>query len=103
MSKPDYPNLNAKELELLARYGRTPDVCQDAQDELRHRAAYVPPGVERIRQAVANPAAYPTWKLDCLRSDANFLGMHAEEEYLRRLVAERESARDAGHPFTAAF
>jgi hypothetical protein len=58
---------------------------------------------EQIRDAIANPASWPEWRLGLLRSDANFLRMHREESALRAIIAdivakrlaERESA-----PFT---
>jgi hypothetical protein len=48
-------------------------------------------GPERVRDALAHPERYPAWKLDCLRGDANYYRMFAEEAALRQIVKERET------------
>ena len=55
---------------------------------------------ENIRDAIANPDAWPEWRLDLLRSDANFLGLYREESRLRAIVDARIAKRLEGRaPF----
>jgi hypothetical protein len=40
--------------------------------------------------AVVHPERFETWRLDCMRSDANFRRDWDAEDYLRALVRQRE-------------
>jgi hypothetical protein len=46
-------------------------------------------GPEAIRDAIAHPERYETWRLDVLRSDANWHRMYDEEDALREIVRTR--------------
>lgn len=45
--------------------------------------------LEYVVLAIDHPETFPTWRLELLASEANWLGMYEEESWLRAQVKER--------------
>lgn len=69
-----------------------PGICALGVTPTRLLASYEH-ATDAAGRALENPARVETWRLDCLRSDANFGRRYDEEEAFRAIVKERETPK----------